>query len=84
MKDEQKVMIMFVITSPIAVAMKRISLLSYLNPLKPIFTQKRGTHNMETTKEKHATFMPGPWVAVGKAVYTESDNPTREILRGEG
>jgi hypothetical protein len=37
---------------------------------------------MEATKEKHATFTPGPWVAMGKAVYTESDNPTREILWG--
>lgn len=37
---------------------------------------------MITTKEKHATFTPGPWVAMGKAVYTESDNPTREILWG--
>jgi len=36
---------------------------------------------MEATKEKHA-FTPGPWVAMGKAVYTESDNPTREILWG--
>ena len=34
---------------------------------------------MEATKEKHT---PGPWVAMGKAVYTESDNPTREILWG--
>jgi len=33
-------------------------------------------------KEKHATFTPGPWVAMGRAVYTESDNPTREILWG--
>jgi hypothetical protein len=37
---------------------------------------------METTEEKRATFTPGPWVAMGKAVYTESDNPTREILWG--
>ena len=37
---------------------------------------------MEATKEKHATFTPGPWVAMGRAVYTESDNPTREILWG--
>ena len=37
---------------------------------------------MITTKEKHATFTPGPWVAMGKAVDTESDNPTREILWG--
>ena len=37
---------------------------------------------MEATKEKHATHTPGPWVAMGKAVYTESDNPTREILWG--
>tara|TARA_R100000951_G_scaffold105661_1_gene99603 strand:- start:7 stop:306 length:300 start_codon:yes stop_codon:yes gene_type:complete len=37
---------------------------------------------MNLTKEKHATFTPGPWVAMGKAVYTESDNPTREILWG--
>ena len=37
---------------------------------------------MEATKEKRATFTPGPWVAMGKAVYTESDNPTREILWG--
>ena len=37
---------------------------------------------MNLTKEKHATFTPGPWVALGKAVYTESDNPTREILWG--
>lgn len=29
-----------------------------------------------------ATHTPGPWVAMGKAVYTESDNPTREILWG--
>jgi len=36
---------------------------------------------METTEEKR-TFTPGPWVAMGKAVYTESDNPTREILWG--
>jgi len=28
------------------------------------------------------THTPGPWVAMGKAVYTESDNPTREILWG--
>lgn len=34
------------------------------------------------TKEKRATFTPGPWVAMCKAVYTESDNPTREILWG--
>ena len=37
---------------------------------------------MNLTKEKHATHTPGPWVAMGKAVYTESDNPTREILWG--
>lgn len=37
---------------------------------------------MNDTKEKHATFTPGPWVAMGKAVFTESDNPTREILWG--
>jgi len=37
---------------------------------------------MKDTKEKHATHTPGPWVAMGKAVYTESDNPTREILWG--
>ena len=37
---------------------------------------------MNLTKEKRATFTPGPWVAMGKAVYTESDNPTREILWG--
>ena len=37
---------------------------------------------MNDTKEKHATHTPGPWVAMGKAVYTESDNPTREILWG--
>ena len=37
---------------------------------------------MEATKEKHATHTQGPWVAMGKAVYTESDNPTREILWG--
>jgi hypothetical protein len=37
---------------------------------------------METAEEKRATFTPGPWVAMGKAVYTESDNPTREILWG--
>jgi len=37
---------------------------------------------METVEEKRATFTPGPWVAIGKAVYTESDNPTREILWG--
>ena len=37
---------------------------------------------MSDTKEKNATFTPGPWVAMGKAVYTESDNPTREILWG--
>ena len=37
---------------------------------------------MEATKEKRATFTPGPWVVMGKAVYTESDNPTREILWG--
>ena len=37
---------------------------------------------MEATKEKRATHTPGPWVAMGKAVYTESDNPTREILWG--
>jgi hypothetical protein len=37
---------------------------------------------MKLTKEKHATHTPGPWVAMGKAVYTESDNPTREILWG--
>ena len=28
------------------------------------------------------THTQGPWVAMGKAVYTESDNPTREILWG--
>jgi hypothetical protein len=32
--------------------------------------------------EKQVTHTPGPWVAMGKAVYTESDNPTREILWG--
>ena len=37
---------------------------------------------MNKIKEKHATFTPGPWVAMGKAVYTESDNPAREILWG--
>jgi hypothetical protein len=37
---------------------------------------------METKEEKRATFTPGPWLAMGKAVYTESDNPTREILWG--
>ena len=37
---------------------------------------------MNLTEEKRATFTPGPWVAMGKAVYTESDNPTREILWG--
>jgi len=37
---------------------------------------------MSETKEKRATFTPGPWVAMCKAVYTESDNPTREILWG--
>jgi len=26
--------------------------------------QKRKTHNMETTKEKHSTFTPGPWVII--------------------
>ena len=37
---------------------------------------------MSEDKEKRATFTPGPWVAMCKAVYTESDNPTREILWG--
>lgn len=37
---------------------------------------------MKNEKEKHATFTQGPWVAMCKAVYTESDNPTREILWG--
>ena len=32
--------------------------------------------------EKQVTHTQGPWVAMGKAVYTESDNPTREILWG--
>ena len=37
---------------------------------------------MSEDKEKRATFTPGPWTAMCKAVYTESDNPTREILWG--
>ena len=36
--------------------------MSYPYPLKPIFTQKTRTHNMNLTKEKHATHTPGPWV----------------------
>tara|TARA_R110002012_G_scaffold26529_2_gene86005 strand:+ start:501 stop:818 length:318 start_codon:yes stop_codon:yes gene_type:complete len=38
--------------------------------------------NKDKTIEKGAAFTPGPWIAMGKAVYTESDNPTREILWG--
>ena len=33
---------------------------------------------MEATKEKRATFTPGPWVAMGKAVYEATRY--REIL----
>ena len=33
---------------------------------------------MNLTKEKHATFTPGPWVAMGKAVYEATRY--REIL----
>jgi len=38
--------------------------------------------NKDVTIEKGAGFTQGPWIAMGKAVYTESDNPTREILWG--